>query len=68
MNEFEMEKGDAALLAKALKAYRPDTSEDELIIDFYLQQFAKMADNELSSQEDPANIWKGAEAPFADNH
>lgn len=23
---------------------------------------------ELSNEEDPGNVWKGAETPFADNH
>jgi hypothetical protein len=39
-----MEPGDAALLAKALKAYRPETSEEEGIVNFYIEQFSTESD------------------------
>ena len=39
---FEIAPGDGALLAKALRAYRPDTSEEENVIQFFIEQFAKL--------------------------
>jgi hypothetical protein len=39
---FDMEPGDAALLAKALREYRPETSEEDAAIHFYIEQFEKL--------------------------
>lgn len=39
---FEIAAGDGALLAKALRAYRPETSEEEGIVQFFIEQFAKL--------------------------
>lgn len=39
---FEIAKGDGALIAKALRAYRPDTSEEEGAVNFFIDQFAKL--------------------------
>ena len=36
---FEIAKGDGTLLGKALREYRPETSEDEGIITFFIEQF-----------------------------
>lgn len=64
----ELERGDAALLAKALKAYRPDDTEEECTLLFMIEQLEKMAENEISNQEDPNDPMRGAATPFADNH
>lgn len=39
---FEIEPGDGALIAKALRAYRPETSEEEGVVNFFIEQFAKL--------------------------
>lgn len=39
---FEIAPGDGALIAKALRAYRPDTSEEEGVIQFFIEQFEKL--------------------------
>ncbi len=39
---FEIAAGDGTLIAKALRAYRPETSEEEGIINFFIEQFAKL--------------------------
>lgn len=65
---IELEDGDAAILARALKAYRSETTEEESVILFFRERFENMAANELTNQEEPSNVWKGAETPFADNH
>ncbi len=41
---FAIEPGDGTLIAKALKSYRPDTSEEEGIVNFFIEQFAKLDD------------------------
>jgi hypothetical protein len=43
---FEIEPGDGTLIAKAMRAYRPETSEEEGIIDFFIEQFSKL-DNDV---------------------
>jgi uncharacterized protein YbaP (TraB family) len=65
---LEIDDGDAAILARALKSYRPDSVEEESVIQFFKERFEAMADNEASNQEEPGNVWKGAETPFAENH
>lgn len=39
---FEIEPGDGALIAKAMRAYRPDSSEEEGIVQFFIEQFEKL--------------------------
>lgn len=39
---FELEQTDPALLVKALKAYRPQTTEEEGNVNFLIDQFEKM--------------------------
>ena len=39
---FALEPGDGELIARALRAYRPETSEEEGVIDFFIEQFAKL--------------------------
>lgn len=39
---FEIAKGDGDLIAKALRAYRPETSEEEAIVHFFIEQFEKL--------------------------
>ena len=65
---LELEDGDAAILARVLKAYRSETTEEEGVVLFFLERFQNMAASEASNQEDPGNVWTGAETPFADNH
>jgi hypothetical protein len=42
--EFDFEKEDFELLVKALKEYRPDTTEEEGIKCFYMEQFQRRAE------------------------
>jgi hypothetical protein len=65
---LEIDDGDAAILARALKSYRPDSVEEESVIQFFKERFEKMAENEATNQGEPGNVWKGAETPFAENH
>jgi hypothetical protein len=65
---FDMEPGDGALIAKALREYRPETSEEEGTINFYIDQFGKLDEPDQGAEEDPSNIWRGAAMPFADNY
>lgn len=39
---FEIAPGDGALLAKALRSYRPETTEEEGIVQFFIEQFEKL--------------------------
>lgn len=39
---FEMEHGDGALIAKAMRAYRPENAEEEAIVNFFIEQFDKL--------------------------
>jgi len=39
---FAIEPGDGALIAKAMRAYRPDTSEEEGIVNFFIDEFEKL--------------------------
>jgi hypothetical protein len=39
---FEVAPGDGALIAKAMRAYRPDTSEEEGVVQFFIEQFEKL--------------------------
>ena len=39
---FEIAPGDGALIAKAMRAYRPDTSEEEGIVNFFIDQFERL--------------------------
>jgi hypothetical protein len=39
---LNMEPGDAKLLAKALRDYRPETTEEEGVINFYVDLFEKL--------------------------
>lgn len=39
---FEIEPGDGALIAKAMRAYRPDSSEEDGIVQFFIEQFEKL--------------------------
>jgi hypothetical protein len=39
---FDMDPGDAALIAKALRSFRPETAEEEGVIWFYIEQFEKL--------------------------
>lgn len=39
---FGIERGDGALIAKAMRAYRPDTSEEEGIVNFFIDEFEKL--------------------------
>ncbi len=43
---FEIAPGDGALIAKAMRAYRPDTSEEEAVVNFLIDQFAKLDEKE----------------------
>ena len=39
---FGIEPGDGTLIAKALRAYRPETSEEESLVDFFAHEFEKL--------------------------
>lgn len=39
---FGIEPGDGTLIAKAMRAYRPETSEEETLIDFFVHEFEKL--------------------------
>jgi hypothetical protein len=39
---FEIQPGDGTLIAKAMRAYRPDTSEEEGVVNFFIEQFDKL--------------------------
>jgi hypothetical protein len=39
---FEIERGDGMLIAKAMRAYRPETSEEEGVVLFFIEQFEKL--------------------------
>lgn len=39
---FEIQSGDGALIAKAMRAYRPETSEEESVVSFFIEQFEKL--------------------------
>jgi len=39
---FEIKPGDGPLIAKAMRAYRPDTSEEEGVVNFFIEQFDKL--------------------------
>ena len=65
---FDMEPGDGALIAKALREYRPETSEEDAAIHFFIEAFAKLDQPDQGAEEDPQNIWRGTAMPFADNH
>lgn len=39
---FEIAPGDGAIIAKAMRAYRPETSEAEGIVQFFIEQFEKL--------------------------
>lgn len=39
---FGIEPGDGALIAKAMRAYRPETSEEEALVDFFVHEFEKL--------------------------
>ncbi len=39
---FGMEPGDGALIAKAMRAYRPDNAEEESVVNFFIDEFAKL--------------------------
>ena len=36
------EAGDGALIAKALRAYRPETTEEESVVNFFIDEFEKL--------------------------
>jgi hypothetical protein len=39
---FDIEPGDGALIAKALREYRPETTEEEGALWFFIEQFEKL--------------------------
>ena len=39
---FEIASGDGSIIAKAMRAYRPETSEEEGIVQFFIEQFEKL--------------------------
>lgn len=39
---FEIQPVDGTLIAKAMRAYRPETSEEEGIVQFFIEQFEKL--------------------------
>lgn len=39
---FEIEPGDGALIAKAMRAYRPETAEEEGLVNFFIDEFEKL--------------------------
>lgn len=57
---FEMERGDGALIAKAMRAYRPETSEEEGIVTFFIEQFEKLDKPAIDEPSVPAYwTWNG---------
>jgi hypothetical protein len=42
MLPFDIEPGDFAFLVKALSAYRPETSEEDALVHFFIEQFSKL--------------------------
>ena len=39
---FGIETGDGTLIAKAMRAYRPETSEEEELVQFFIHEFEKL--------------------------
>jgi hypothetical protein len=39
---FEISAGDGALIAKAMRAYRPETSDEEGVVNFFIDEFEKL--------------------------
>ena len=45
---LELDNGDAAVLARALKAYRPETTEEESVVLYYAEKLQFFAAKEAA--------------------